>query len=259
LLIVVLVGAVIWIRTLRKRVEQRTHELRETMGKLQRETQISATLAERDRLAAEIHDSIEQGLSAIMMQMDAATHSVSQPEEVKRYLVMARNMANFSRTEVQHAVWDMQSPLLENADLPTALRRVAGDISAGDSPRVVVEVSGIAQPLTSAEEHHLLRIAQEAMTNAVKHGNPRHIWLTLRYQPDSVALTIRDDGKGFMPQMVSADGGHFGLHGMQARAQKLRARLTITSQPGAGTTIEVILNPNNRVPSGADAGNLSDT
>lgn len=259
LVVVVLAGAVIWIRTLRRRVEERTHELRETMGKLQRETQISATLAERDRLAAEIHDSIEQGLSAIMMQMDAATHSVGQPEEVKRYLVMARNMANFSRTEVQHAVWDMQSPLLENADLPTALRRVAGDISAGDAPRVTVEVTGAVQPLTSAVEHHLLRIAQEAMTNAVKHGSPQHIWLRLQYQADNVTLTVRDDGAGFVPQAVAADGGHFGLHGMRSRAQKLAAQLSITSSPGAGTTIEVVVKGNNRGPSESAAGNISET
>ncbi len=257
LVLVVLAGAVIWIRTLRQRVEERTHELRETMGKLQRETQISATLAERDRLAGEIHDSIEQGLSAIMMQMDAAAHSVGQPDEVKRYLVMARNMANFSRTEVQHAVWDMQSPLLENADLPTALRRVAGDISAGDSPRVTVEVSGPVQPLTSAVEHHLLRIAQEAMTNAVKHGNPRHIGLALQYQPERVTLTVRDDGKGFVPQAVAAEGGHFGLHGMQVRAQKMAARLNVTSQPGAGTCVEVVVNGNHRVASENGTGTIS--
>lgn len=259
LVVVVLAGAVIWIRTLRRRVEERTHELRDTMGKLQRETQISATLAERDRLAGEIHDSIEQGLSAIMMQMDAATHSVGQPEEVKRFLIMARNMANFSRTEVQHAVWDMQSPLLENADLPTALRRVAQDISAGDSPRVTVEISGIAQPLASAVEHHLLRIAQEAMTNAVKHGSPQNIWLTLQYQPDHVTLTVRDDGAGFIPATVSADGGHFGLHGMRTRAQKLAGQLTINSKPGAGTSIEVVVKDNNRMASDNGAGTIART
>lgn len=259
LVVVVLAGAVIWIRTLRRRVEERTHELRDTMGKLQRETQISATLAERDRLAGEIHDSIEQGLSAIMMQMDAATHSVGQPEEVKRFLIMARNMANFSRTEVQHAVWDMQSPLLENADLPTALRRVAQDISAGDSPRVTVEISGIVQPLASAVEHHLLRIAQEAMTNAVKHGSPQNIWLTLQYQPERVTLTVRDDGAGFVPAAVSADGGHFGLHGMRTRAQKLAGQLTINSKPGAGTSIEVVVPGNNRMASDNGAGTIART
>lgn len=244
--VTILIGAVSWIRTLRRRVEERTAELRDTMSKLQRETQISATLAERDRLAGEIHDSIEQGLSAIMMQMDAAAHCVAKPEEVQRYLVMARNMANFSRAEVQHAVWDMQSPLLENADLPTALRRVAADISAGESPRVAVEVIGQVQSLASSVEHHLLRIAQEAMTNAVKHGAPQNIWLKLEYRADGVVLIIRDDGSGFVPQAVPDDGGHFGLKGMRNRAQKLEARLSVTSQPGAGTCVTVTLTTSHR-------------
>jgi signal transduction histidine kinase len=218
------------------------------MGKLQKETQISATLAERDRLAGEIHDSIEQGLSAIMMQMDAAAKLVGHPEEIKDYLTMAKNMASFSRTEVQHAVWDMQSPLLENADLPTALRRVASNISAGDAPRVEVEISGTAFALPSAVEHHLLRIAQEAMTNAVKHGSPGKIDLTLRYNSDIVTLTVRDDGAGFVPETVSTYGGHFGLQGMRTRAQKISADLTLNSKLGAGTCIEVVMRCNNHVP-----------
>lgn len=251
----ILIGAVIWIRTLRRRVEQRTLELRETMSKLQRETQISATLAERDRLAGEIHDSIEQGLSAIMLQMDAAAHSVGKPETVKHYLMMARNMANFSRTEVQHAVWDMQSPLLENSDLPTALRRMAADISAGDSPRVTVTIDGAAQTLPSPVEHHLLRIAQEAMTNAVKHGSPRHVRLALRYGLGEVTLTASDDGRGFVPEAIPDEGGHFGLHGMRNRAQKLGARLNLTSKLGEGTRIEVVVATANRagIQSQADA------
>jgi signal transduction histidine kinase len=160
----VLVGSMFLIWTLRRRVEERTRELRETMGKLQKETRISATLAERDRLAGEIHDSLEQGLSAIMMQTDAAVKQMHQPEEVGRYLAMIKNMAEYSRAEVQHAVWDMQSPLLENADLGTALRRIAREISPGDLPRVTVEISGPVRALPSTMEHHLLRIGQEAIT-----------------------------------------------------------------------------------------------
>ena len=231
-------GAVLWIRTLRKRVEERTRELRETMGKLQRETQISATLAERDRLAAEIHDSVEQGLSAIMMQMEAAT-MVDDLHEVKRHLEMARNMAGFSRSEVQHAVWDLQSPLLENADLVTALRRVAHDISAGDTPRVTVEVSGNAFQLASAVEHHLLRMAQEAITNAVKHGMPKTISLTLHYTDGALTLTVRDDGRGFVPEAAFSYGGHFGLQGMHTRAEKMRARLVLNSKPGEGACVQI--------------------
>jgi signal transduction histidine kinase len=232
---------IVWIRTLRKRVEQRTQELRHTMARLEKETRISATLAERDRLAGEIHDSVEQGLSAIVMQMEAAARLTDQPEEMSRYLHMAKNMASFSRAEVQHAVWDLQSPLLENSDLAMALRRVAQEISAGNSPRVTVEISGSACPLPSAVEHHLLRMAQEAITNAVKHGNCKSITLQLHYAPDSAKLSVRDDGVGFVPEEVSAERGHFGLQGMRARAVKIGAELRITSQPGQGTSIQVVV------------------
>jgi signal transduction histidine kinase len=236
-----LVGSVMWIRMLRRRVEERTRELRETMGKLQKETQISATLAERDRLAGEIHDSLEQGLSAIMMQTDAAAKQMHQPEEVSRYLAVIKNMAGFSRAEVQHAVWDMQSPLLENADLGTALRRIAREISAGDLPRVMVEISGPARALPSTVEHHLLRIGQEAITNAVKHGQPKMIRLTLNYGTNGVTLTVHDDGCGFDPDAVVVGTCHFGLQGLRTRARKINATLTVSSKPNQGATIEVML------------------
>jgi signal transduction histidine kinase len=253
LAIAILIAAMLWIRTLRQRVEERTRELRDTMGKLEKETRTSATLAERDRLAGEIHDSVEQGLSAIVMQMEAAAKLVDQPDEIRRYLSMAKNMAGFSRTEVQHAVWHLQSPLLQNADLATALQRVAQEISAGDMPRVTVDVSGAAFGLSSAVEHHLLRMAQEAITNAVKHGNPKTISLTLQYQPDAVVLTVRDDGSGFVPETVSHEGGHFGLQGMRGRARKIEAELAITSNPGKGTCIQIVVPCDERVASGVNA------
>jgi signal transduction histidine kinase len=235
-------GALIWITMLRQRVDQRTHELRDTMARLQKETQISATLAERDRLAGEIHDSLEQGLSAILMQMDAATKVIHQPDKVAHYLDMTRNMAAFSRAEVQHAVWDLQSPLLENADLATALRRVAGEISAGDTPRVTVDISGPMRPLPSTMEHHLLRIGQEAITNAVKHAQPKTIRVALDYDADRVSLAIHDDGCGFNPQAVTVgSSSHFGLQGLRTRARKLDASLTISSKPGEGTNIKVVV------------------
>lgn len=235
------ITSVIWIRTLRRRVEERTQALQETMGRLQRETQTSATLAERERLAGEIHDSVEQGLSAIIMQMDTAAKLVHRPDEVSRYLTLARNMAGFSRSEVQHAVWGLQSPLLENADLPTALRRIAQDISAGGTLRVTVEVTGEVRSLPRGIEHHLLRAAQEAVNNAVKHAQPETIQIVLTYQTDRIGLRVRDDGCGFDPQAVSVGMRSFGLKGLHMRTKKMHGSLNILSQPGAGTSIEMVV------------------
>jgi signal transduction histidine kinase len=236
-----LIGSILWIRTLRRRVEQRTLQLKETMVKLQKETQSAAILAERDRLAGEIHDSVEQGLSAIIMQMEAAAKFINLPEVVGRHLTMAKNMANFSRSEVQHAVWNLQSPMFENADLPTVLRRVAHEISAGDTTRVKVEILGTVRSLPSALEHHLLRIGQEALTNAIKHGKPDTIEMILRYEEQQLTFTVRDNGCGFNPNLPGPSEGNFGLLGIRTRARKLNAALNLTSKPNEGTIIELIV------------------
>jgi signal transduction histidine kinase len=236
-----LIGSTLWIHTLRRRVELRTKQLQETMAKLQKETQSAAILAERDRLAGEIHDSVEQGLSAIIMQMEAASKFVDQPDTVSSYLNMAKNMASFSRSEVQHAVWNLQSPMFENADLPAVLRRVSREISVGDSPHVTVKILGQVRPLPSALEHHLLRIGQEALTNAIKHGQPNLIEMTLSYGSERLSFTVHDDGRGFDPGLPGRGDGNFGLIGMKTRAQKLNATLNLNSRPNGGTTIELIV------------------
>ena len=248
-LLLVLALAMLWIRYLRMKVARRTQQLQEAMAKLEKETETSATLAERERLAGEIHDSVEQGLSAIIMQLDTAAKFVDRPNQLTHYLTLARNMAGFSRAEVHHAVWGLQSPLLENADLPTALRRVAQDISVGESPRVEVEVAGDLRSLPRDMEHHLVRAAQEAITNAVKHGRPSRIQVTLTYAAESLRLVIRDDGCGFDPQAVTDGTLHFGLKGLRTRTKKMRGQLTITSQPSAGASIEIIV-PTNSVRNG---------
>jgi signal transduction histidine kinase len=237
--------ALLWVRLLRRRVAQRTRELQATMQQLERETRTAAVLGERDRLAAEIHDSLEQGLTAIMLQLDAANKHSSQSPEIRRHVQMARGMAEFSRAEVQHAVWDMQSPLLDNEDLGTALKHLAGQLGTG-SPKVSVAVIGSPRPLPSSHEHHLLRIAQEAITNAMKHAQAGNIQVALDYSGSDLMLGITDDGVGFVPGDVKAQGqnGRFGLHGLRARAKKIAAQLEIASQPGKGTTISVRMNLN---------------
>jgi signal transduction histidine kinase len=236
-----LLAALIWVRTLRRRVRQRTRELQETASRLEKEIHTSAVLAERDRLAGEIHDSVEQGLTAIMLQLDAADKQADNPDAARRCLKLARSMAGFSRGEVQHAVWDLQSPLLENADLGAALTHVANEISSGTSPQVTVNIVGEFHQLPSSVEHHLLRIGQEAITNGVKHAQAKTIQVTLEYSRQELRLSVKDDGVGFVPDAVSMAGqsGHFGLQGIRMRANKINAALTVSSQPGRGTAITV--------------------
>lgn len=220
-------------------VAARTNELRDAMQRLNEETRQSATLAERNRLAGEIHDSVQQGLSGLMLQLDATLKLSELPPGVRARLHTARNMVSFTRHEVQHAVWDMESPILEGTELGEALRKIAALIEPGPA-RMEVVVEGPPVDLPSAVKHHLLRIGQEAMTNAVRHAAARTITITVAYQPGTVVLRITDDGNGFVPQTVLSGGfGQFGLRGLRGRAEKIGGSLQIQSTPGQGTTVSV--------------------
>lgn len=218
-------------------VAERTNELRETMARLNDETRQTATLAERNRLAGEIHDSVQQGLSGLMLHLDATLKLPGLTEAVRARLSVARNMVSFTRHEVQHAVWDMESPILEGTELGDALRKITALLDRGTA-EMQVSIEGPPTELPPATKHHLLRIAQEAITNAVRHAAARTITITLVHESGGVALRVADDGNGFVPQAVLAGGfGHFGLRGLRGRAEKIGGDLQILSAPGAGTTV----------------------
>ncbi len=241
-------------RVLEQIVRERTSELEATMRRLNDETRVSATLAERDRLAVEIHDTVQQGLSGAILQLDTTLRLPAAAGDLRSRLNVVRNMVSYARQEVQHAVWDMDSPLLEGNDLGEALRRLT---TYTDSSTVVptIVISGPPVPLPRFTTHHLLRIAQEATTNAVRHALPARITIELDYGADSVALTIVDDGSGFSPDDAMNKSGHFGLRGIRGRAMKLGGEFTIQSAPDAGTSIrvEVPLTPGKPVTRHAEA------
>lgn len=226
---------------LEKLVQERTRQLKVAMAKLNEETRNAATLAERDRLAGEIHDSLQQGLSGVMLQLDATLKLPSVTDDVRSRLSVARNMVSFTRHEVQNAVWDMESPLLEGTELSEALRKIAALVGPGTA-RVEITVAGAPAPLSSSTKHHLLRIAQEAITNAVRHAAAERIVISLAYEPQAVTLTVMDDGNGFIPDEVLTKGlGHFGLRGLRGRAGKIGGELRILSAPGEGTIIKIVV------------------
>ena len=235
----VAVIASLWIHKLRQRVKQRTAELNATMEKLQKEAHMSATLAERDRLAGEIHDSLEQGLNGILLQLESTANLESCPPEIRSSLGLACSMASFSRTEVQNAVWELQSPMLEDSELPVAVEKIMRQV-APESLHGTVRVEGTPRRLESVVEHHLLRIAQEAINNTVKHAVARNLDVVISYEADTVVLSVMDDGCGFNPNQVTTGGlGHFGLRSLRSRVGKIHATHEVLSSPGKGTTIRV--------------------
>ena len=228
-------------QVLERIVRERTDELRAAMEQLNEETRNAATVAERDRLAGEIHDSLQQGLSGLILQLDATLKLSSLTPDVRSRLLVARNMVSFTRHEVQHAVWDLESPLLEESELGKALEKMATLISP-ETPHVEITVSGSSAALSSSTRHHLLRIAQEAITNAVRHAAAKTIAIVLVCEPDAVSLSVTDDGNGFVPAEVLSNGiGHFGLRGLRGRAGKIGGEIHIHSAPGQGTSIKVVV------------------
>ncbi|MBK9989254.1 MAG: sensor histidine kinase [Verrucomicrobia bacterium] len=226
---------------LEKLVSERTSQLETTMERLNEETRAAATLAERNRLAAEIHDSLQQGLSGAILQLDSTMNLAQIDSVVQKRLNVARNMISFTRYEVQNAIWDKESPYLADSELGDAIHRLIAFINT-DETSIQVQIEGTPRNLPTETKHHLMRIAQEATTNAIRHAKASRIDISLIYTPSEVVLEIRDDGIGFNQEnVVSIDQGHFGLRGLRSRAKRLGAQLDIASAPTAGTKISVRL------------------
>jgi signal transduction histidine kinase/ligand-binding sensor domain-containing protein len=213
------------------------HRLR--MGRVR--AHFSAVVHERTRIARELHDTLAQGLAGVKLHIDAATSAlVERPEVARRSLQCARSIATSSLSEVRRSIWVLRAQSAKGEDalsssLPASLRHLTEDSGL----RVSVRVEGPARRLPAEVERNLLRIAHEAVTNAVRHSGARALEVHLRFEAGAVCLVVRDDGRGFEPEafLRGPRGEHFGLIGMQERALLARGDLDIHSRPGAGTTI----------------------
>lgn len=201
----------------------------------------SLVLEERARLAREIHDTLAQDFVGIGSQLDAVAMAMSAEDtQARRYLDLARKMARHSLTEARRAVMDLRAAVLEGRDLAAALNSGAQMWTAGSGVEVEVDVSGESKVLPHDMEQHLLRIAQEAVTNVLKHAGASKIWVKLHMEARKLYLRIADDGRGFEQQdAFSSHVGHFGLLGMRERAERLGGELHLASHPGEGTEVEV--------------------
>jgi signal transduction histidine kinase len=194
-------------------------------------------LEERNRIARELHDTLEQELAGITMQLDLAADCFDQVPRVSREAIdTARRMSRHSMLDARRSVWDLRCHLLESGDLVSALREIVKPLAAPDRLNITVDINGNPVRLPSSLEMNLLRIGQEAVANAVKHSGCHQVMIELRYAPESVGLSVTDDGSGFTPVLTA---GHFGLLDMRERAQSIGCRLEIDSQPGKGTKISV--------------------
>lgn len=198
-------------------------------------------LDERTRLAREIHDTLAQNLIGIASQLDVLAGKLKgDPAVVRSHLDLARKMARHSITEARRSVMDLRARELDAQDLSSALATLAQRWVAGGSVRIEVHAAPIPRKLSDDLEKHLLRIAQESVTNALKHAGAEMIRVSLECQGSILRMWVKDDGMGFDPSKTfSLAGGHFGILGMRERAERIGAQFRLESGPGSGTTIEV--------------------
>ncbi|MEW6156941.1 MAG: two-component regulator propeller domain-containing protein [Verrucomicrobiota bacterium] len=199
----------------------------------QAEAQFSVVLAERNRIARDLHDTLAQGFAGIAFQLEAvATKLTEAPAQAQEHLTIALNMVRHSLAEARRTVMNLRSAALENGDLATALNESGRQILAGRPVQLDVKTQGEPRPIPAKTEENLLRIGQEAITNALKHAEATRIDVLLEYRPESVCLIVRDDGKGFDPVTEqNRNGAHFGLLGMRERAKQVNGQLRIQSDP----------------------------
>ncbi len=245
------IGAAVVVATVRgyealaRESEQRSRliaELTATRADLAAAEHDAGVLAERERLAREIHDTLAQGLSSIQLLLRAAERTLDTDLERARHQVStAREAAAANLAEARRFVRDWAPPDLESGSLEQALESLCARTTEDGPLGAHVTVSGTPVALPSAHEVALWRIAQQAVANAVQHARASHVELTLSFMDTEVALDVVDDGRGFAVPVDDAPPGTFGLATMRSRARSLGGTLVVESEPGAGTAVAVTL------------------
>jgi signal transduction histidine kinase len=212
---------------------------RQELRRLHRE---AGAHSERERLSHEIHDTIAQGLSSIVMLLDGAEAVIEEPgaspKPLRKYLQQAQLTARENLEETRSLVAGLRPSVLAAGSLPEALERVVQRAGENGGFAASMRCYGTARPLPASVDVVLVRIAQESLSNATRHASAERVDVELHFDDNEVRLLVRDDGKGFEPNLVSSG---FGLVGMRERAAELGGRMWITSEPGAGTTVEAVV------------------
>ncbi|MGW2698989.1 sensor histidine kinase [Streptomyces sp. NPDC001340] len=237
--------AVVWgYQALYRESEQRRRlieELTSTRADLAEAQHTAGVLAERERLAREIHDTLAQGLSSIQLLLRAAERALPDaPENSARYVGQARQAAVDNLAEARRFVAALAPPALEGTTLAGALERLCATTGARHRLTARFRLSGDPAPLPTSYEVVLLRVAQSAVANTVRHARATTVEVTLGRCGDHVVLDVVDDGIGFDPAELPApdpERGGFGVASMRARLDALGGTLTIESAPGHGTAL----------------------
>jgi PAS domain S-box-containing protein len=214
--------------------EQRAAALAE-----RRQAEETSILEERNRIAREIHDTLAQVFTGVILQLETAKVVAAKDLKVRAMIDTAYDLAREGLAEARRSVWALRPPLLDREGLSHTLQRLVNGLTTGTDLRVHCKVQSLPYPLSSDIETNLLRIVQEATINAIKHANASSISVKLTFSTQSIRLQVQDNGDGFNPDMHNSLG--FGLVGMQERVQNLGGQLIINSKAGQGTKLVAIV------------------
>jgi signal transduction histidine kinase len=242
----VLVGSLLWVGLLRRQVAATTERLAAEMRRRRDAAlEFDASLRERNRLAANLHDTLLQTLTGIDFQLGACrAGGQNNGEQPSTHLDVAQKMVAHAAEELRGSVWALRTMPVVGRSFRESLETIAAQTGHGHPEQIAVRVAGIANDVPQFVAGNLLLVAQEALHNAVHHAGARQIEVmaTGDAVKGLIDLTVRDDGRGFTPgSQLGPDQGHFGLSGMRERVERLGGTLSIDSQPGSGTTVHAVV------------------
>jgi two-component system NarL family sensor kinase len=206
------------------------------------QSQRLGAVEERSRLARELHDTLAQGLTAVALQLESADcmlEGESNRERVQQVVRKALDLTRANLEETRRSVQDLRAAPLDGRSLAEALATLATEANSQGQVGVTFEQSGERRPLPVRIETGVYRMAQEALTNALRHANARHVTIRLETVPHRLKLRVEDDGQGFDSDTVQP--GHYGLVGMNERAKLLGGQLRLHSCSGSGTCVDVTI------------------
>ena len=200
----------------------------------------AAIFKERTRMARDIHDTLAQGFTGVIVQMEAAEEALLEEdsEHAIGHVHRARELARESLREARRSVHALRPQALEKAPFADALEAIIKNTAAGTALRTEFRITGKPRELARLVEENLLHIGQEALTNSLKHAHATKFQAQLSFNPDAVYLELQDNGDGF--NVGNSNGGGFGLIGMKERAEQIGATVDVSSKPGAGTSIVAV-------------------
>lgn len=222
-----------WVVLLRRKVAQQ-------LALIESKLQAEAATEERQRIAREFHDTLEQGLAAVSLRLDVAAYTT--PDEGSRHVLQQqRRLLSGLQTETRDFLWDLRDPVHVEGTLAESLALQLRNLEELSAIPLELTIHGEPTTPPRVAHYHLLRIVREAVNNSIKHAEATRIAVQVDALADSLEITVQDDGTGFDVAARSVAEGHFGIRGIHERARQIGATCRIESGPESGTAVTLSL------------------